>query len=96
MDIHHHWLRQETRSGNVSVRYQALAKILADGLTKALPGLRYKEFLKLLGLQNKPLNKDLNSHSNAASKINDSAAGSPPISAHEAQNDEEELEGGDA
>ena len=84
MDIHHYWLRQEIRSGNVSVRYQASAKILADGLTKALPGLRYKEFLKLLGLQNKPLNKDLNSHSNAASKINDSAAGSPPISAHEA------------
>ncbi|CAL8578705.1 hypothetical protein XPA_010761 [Xanthoria parietina] len=96
VDIHHHWLRQETRSGNVSVRYQASAKILADGLTKALPGLRHKEFLKLLGLQNEPPNKDLNSHSNAASKINDSAAGSPPISAHEAQNDEEELEGGDA
>ena len=75
------------------MRYQVLAKILADSLTKALPGLRDKEFLKLLGLQNKPLNKDLNSHSNATTKINDSAAGSPPISAHKAQNNKEELEG---
>lgn len=49
-DIHRHWLRQETLKGHIEVDWVASTAILADGLTKALPPQRHKEYIRLLGL----------------------------------------------
>ena len=91
VDIHHHWLRQEVRKGNVSVKYTASAAILADGLTKALPALRHKEFIKLLGLQNiKPIAYP-NSNSNPSASHPPLAAGGPPPAPKTGTNEEEDT-----
>lgn len=51
VDIHKHWLRQEIALGKINIHWVGTTKILADGLTKALPPQRHSEVLKLLGLQ---------------------------------------------
>jgi hypothetical protein len=50
VDIHHHWLRQEIQEHRIKVQWTASAKIVADGLTKALPRQRHKLFIKQLNL----------------------------------------------
>lgn len=50
VDIHRHWLRQEALRGHIKIEWVPSAVILADGLTKALPPQRHREFLRLLGL----------------------------------------------
>lgn len=50
VDIHNHWLRQEVQRGTITVEYTPSADIPADGLTKALPGNKWKGFLDQLNL----------------------------------------------
>jgi hypothetical protein len=38
VDIYSHWLRQEYSQGRIRLRWRATKKMIADGLTKALPG----------------------------------------------------------
>ena len=51
VDIHNHWLRQEVKQGRIEVTYTESAKLMADGLTKALQSSRFKEFTSQLGLE---------------------------------------------
>jgi hypothetical protein len=51
VDIHNHWLRQETQRGTIQVEYTPSAEMMADGLTKALPAGKWKGFLHQLGLK---------------------------------------------
>lgn len=50
VDIHNHWLRQEISAERITVDYTPSAKMVADGLTKALPTGSWSKFLTLLGM----------------------------------------------
>jgi hypothetical protein len=50
VDIHNHWLRQEVLNGSIEVVYTPTAKIMADGLTKALQGSNFNAFISQIGL----------------------------------------------
>jgi len=50
VDIHNHWLRQETSSGRIQVEYTPSSDMMADGLTKALQKGGWSHFLAQLGL----------------------------------------------
>lgn len=45
VDIHNHWLRQEVKRGLSKVEYTPSTKMIADGLTKAFPKLKWAAFL---------------------------------------------------
>lgn len=51
VDIHRHLLRQVVQSKRISIEWTSTTAILADGLTKALPPQRHKEFVRLIGLR---------------------------------------------
>ena len=51
VDIHNHWLRQEAQHNRIKVEYKPTADMIADGLTKALSGPAYKEFVNQIGLR---------------------------------------------
>lgn len=51
VDIHRHWLRQETFSGRINIEWVPTARMLADGLTKPLPGQRHAAFVEMLGMK---------------------------------------------
>ena len=50
VDIHGHWLRQEIQEGRISIEWCPTAKMKADGLTKVLPGQKFRAFTKQLNL----------------------------------------------
>lgn len=50
VDIHQHWLRQETQSKRVLVDWVPTSRMPADGLTKILTGQRFHNFIRLLRL----------------------------------------------
>ena len=50
VDIHNHWLRQEVMEDRIEVVYTPSAELMADGLTKALQGAKFAEFIKQLNL----------------------------------------------
>ena len=50
VDIHQHWLRQETQEGRIQVRWVPTAQMKADGLTKALPRQKLQQFQQLIGI----------------------------------------------
>jgi len=50
VDIHNHWLRQEVMGDRIEVTYTPSSALMADGLTKALQGPKFKEFTKQLNL----------------------------------------------
>ena len=50
VDIHNHWLRQEHARGSIILRWKATKDMIADGLTKALPGQRFQNFVDMIGL----------------------------------------------
>lgn len=50
VDIHNHWLRQEVQDGRIKVEYKPSSRMLADGLTKALPTVKFVEFVRQVGL----------------------------------------------
>lgn len=52
VDIHNHWLRQEVENQRITVQYTESAKMIADGLTKALQNNDFKRFLGHINLRN--------------------------------------------
>src|SRR6185312_2816204 len=50
VNIHDHWIRQETEKGTISVNYVPTREMVADGLTKALSSQPFKVFIDRLGL----------------------------------------------
>jgi hypothetical protein len=50
VDIYNHWLRQEIQHQRLKVTWTPSAKIVADGLTKALPFQRHEIFVQQLNL----------------------------------------------
>lgn len=50
VDVHNSWARQAYQEGHFKVAYTPSAEMLADGLTKALPGQKFDQFVKQLGL----------------------------------------------
>jgi hypothetical protein len=50
VDIHQHWLRQEFAMKRVIFRWKATKEMLADGLTKALPKQRFRNFVDMIGM----------------------------------------------
>jgi hypothetical protein len=50
IDIHNSWIRQVYQDGAFDISYVPTAANLADGLTKALPGQKFSQFVKQLGL----------------------------------------------
>lgn len=50
VDIHSHWLRQETQAGNIHFRWTPTASMFANGLTKPLPRQKHRTFVAQLGL----------------------------------------------
>jgi len=54
VDIHSNWARQEVQNKTFTVNYLQTDKMPADGLTKALPKLKFRLFLEQLGLTEVP------------------------------------------
>jgi len=50
VDIYNHWLRQKYARGKIGVEYTESAKMMADGLTKALQQEPFVSFREQLGL----------------------------------------------
>ncbi|KAK7583642.1 hypothetical protein V3481_012924 [Fusarium oxysporum f. sp. vasinfectum] len=50
VDIHNCWARQAFKQGHFKIQYTPTALMLADGLTKPLPGQKFDQFVKQLGL----------------------------------------------
>ena len=50
VDIHHHWLRQETQDRRILIQWCPTKDMKADGLTKTLTGQRFEHFIEQLGL----------------------------------------------
>jgi len=50
IDIAHHMVRERVEIGEVKLAYTPGAEVLADGLTKALPGPAFKSFRSRLGV----------------------------------------------
>jgi hypothetical protein len=56
IDIHQHWLRQETEKGTVKIEWISTNEMPADGLTKALGPQKHEAFCRQLNLVDiKPL-----------------------------------------
>ena len=51
IDIKHHHIRDEVKRGEVELEYGETSIMLADILTKALPGPRHKELTTMLGIR---------------------------------------------
>ena len=49
--VHYHFVREQTEAGTVELRYIPTGKMVADGLTKALPASKFNEFRRALGLR---------------------------------------------
>lgn len=50
VDIHNHWLRQEVQQNKIEVDYKPTTDMIADGLTKALSGPTFQQFVHQIGL----------------------------------------------
>jgi len=50
IDIAHHMVRERVEMGEVKFAYTPGAEVLADGLTKALPGPAFNSFRSRLGV----------------------------------------------
>ena len=52
VDIHQHWLRQETEAGTLKFKWVGSNEMPADGLTKALSAQKQLLFLAHLNMTN--------------------------------------------
>jgi hypothetical protein len=50
IDIHQHWLRQETAKGTVKINWISTTDMPADGFTKALGPQKHIAFIKQLNM----------------------------------------------
>jgi hypothetical protein len=50
VDIHNHWLREKVLNREIDIEWIPTNNMVADGLTKALPTEKHKEFMKQLNL----------------------------------------------
>jgi hypothetical protein len=50
VDIHNCWARQAYQQGHFQVAYTPTAEMIADGLTKPLPGKKFQRFIEQLAL----------------------------------------------
>ena len=50
IDIHQHWLRQETEKGTLKVEWISTNDMPADGFTKALGPQKHTAFIKQLNV----------------------------------------------
>lgn len=50
VDIHHHWVRQESQNHHIQLQWIPTSQMPADGLTKPLPRQKHTQFVKMLGL----------------------------------------------
>ena len=50
IDIHQHWLRQETEKGTVKIEWISTNEIPADGLTKVLGPQKHESFRRQLNM----------------------------------------------
>lgn len=50
VDVHNCWARQAYQQGQFQVSYTPTTEMVADGLTKILPGQKFKHFLEQLAL----------------------------------------------
>ena len=50
VDIHQHWLRQEYGTGRVKFEWKPTKEMIADGLTKALPRQKFRNFVRMIGM----------------------------------------------
>lgn len=50
VDVHNCWARQAYRQGQFQISYTPTAEMVADGLTKILPGQKFKHFVEQLAL----------------------------------------------
>jgi hypothetical protein len=57
VDIHHHWLRQESQEHNINLSYIQTKSQPADGLTKLLPRQRHENWVSLLHFSSIPTAK---------------------------------------
>ncbi|KAI1003293.1 hypothetical protein K3495_g4911 [Podosphaera aphanis] len=58
VDIHQHWIRQETLKGNMVVKWIPTSEQQADGFTKLLPKQLFEKFVVQLGLEIPPQRDD--------------------------------------
>jgi hypothetical protein len=50
VDVHNCWARQAYQQGQFQVTYTPTAEMVADGLTKILPGQKFQKFVEQLAL----------------------------------------------
>lgn len=50
IDIHNCWARQAYQRGQFQVTYTPTAEMIADGLTKTLPGQKFQKFVEQIAL----------------------------------------------
>ena len=50
IDIRHHYIREKQEDGTITIHFLPTAEMIADGLTKPLPPVKFKRFLSQLGL----------------------------------------------
>jgi hypothetical protein len=52
IDIQHHYIRDEVSAGRIQLRYIPSGEMVADGLTKPLPRIKFNRFLRQLNMEN--------------------------------------------
>ena len=53
VDIYSHWLRQEVQRQSIKIRWVSTKEMIADGFTKALSVIKYKQFVGMIGIEDK-------------------------------------------
>lgn len=51
VDIHSYWLRQEVQRRTIHIRWVPTKEMVADGLTKALSGVKHEVFIGMTGIE---------------------------------------------
>ena len=53
VDTHSHWLRLEVQRQSIKIRWKPTKDMVADGLTKALPVIKHKQFVGMTGIEDR-------------------------------------------
>ena len=52
IDIQHHYVRDKVNDHTIQLKHVSTSNMAADGLTKALPDVKFQQFLNLIGISN--------------------------------------------